>query len=160
MIEYKGGDKLHLLIVLLIVALDQISKYAAVKHLKAEKPYVLIKNFFQLEYIENYGAAFGILQNKRIFFILTTAIVIVGIIVIFVRYSSQFNKTMNIALSMLMGGTIGNFIDRIRLSYVIDFISVKFGNSYDFPVFNIADMFIVVGTFLIVIMVSFNRYRI
>ncbi len=81
------------------------------------------------------------------FFIITTTLVIVAITITFVRYSNKFNKPMNIALSMLLGGAIGNFIDRIRLSYVIDFISVRFGNGYDFPVFNIADMFIVIGTF-------------
>ena len=150
---------MQILIVLLVVVLDQISKYAAVKYLKGKNPYVLIKNFFQLEYVENYGAAFGILQNGRTFFIIITTIFIVCMSAIFVKYSPKFNKPMNIALSMLMGGAIGNFIDRIRLSYVVDFISVRFGSGYNFPVFNIADMFIVVGTFLIVIMVSFNKYE-
>lgn len=147
------------IIVFLIVILDQVSKHVAIKYLKGGKPYILIKNFLQLEYLENYGAAFGILQNKKIFFILVTSIVIVGIVVIFIKDSAQFNKTMNIALAMLLGGTIGNFIDRIRFSYVVDFISVKFFGTYNFPVFNVADMFIVVGTFLIVIMVTFNTYQ-
>lgn len=147
------------MIVFLIVILDQISKHAAIKYLKGEKPYILIENFLQLEYLENYGAAFGILQNKKMFFVLVTSLVIVGIIVIFVKDSAQFNKIMNIALAMLLGGTIGNFIDRIRFSYVVDFISVKFFGTYNFPVFNVADMFIVVGTFLIVIMVTFNTYQ-
>ncbi|NMA87246.1 MAG: signal peptidase II [Tissierellia bacterium] len=150
---------MQVLIVLLIVVLDQISKFAAVKYLKGQKPYTIIKNFFQFEYVENYGAAFGILQNRKIFFIITTTLVIVAITITFVRYSNKFNKPMNIALSMLLGGAIGNFIDRIRLSYVIDFISVRFGNGYDFPVFNIADMFIVIGTFLIAIMVTFDIYE-
>lgn len=148
-----------LFIALLIVVLDQASKYAAVKYLKGEKPYIIIKNFFQLDYVENYGAAFGILQNKKIFFIIITTIVIISIFIILVKYSSKFNKPMNVALAMLLGGTIGNFIDRIRLSYVVDFISVKFGEGYDFPVFNVADMFIVMGTFLIMLMVSFNKYE-
>lgn len=149
-----------LFIVLLIVVLDQISKYAAIKYLKGKKPYIIIKNFFQFDYVENYGAAFGILQNRKIFFIIITTLVIISIFVILVKYSYKFSKTMNVALVMLLGGTIGNFIDRIRLSYVIDFISVKFGKGYDFPVFNIADMFIVVGTLLIMVMVSFNKYEV
>ena len=107
--------------------------------------------------MENYGAAFGILKQKNIFIIITT-IVIAGITSLF-KYFHKFNNLMNLALVMLLGGTIGNFIDRIRLSYVIDFISVKFGKNYSFPVFNVADMFIVVGTFLIILMVSLNRYE-
>ncbi len=150
---------MFLLIVSIIVVLDQITKYLAVKHLKGQNPYILIKNFFQLEYVENYGAAFGILQNKKIFFIIITTIVIAGITITLFKYFHKFNNLMNLALVMLLGGTIGNFIDRIRLSYVIDFISVKFGKNYSFPVFNVADMFIVVGTFLIILMVSLNRYE-
>ena len=150
---------MQVLIVLVIVILDQITKLAAVKHLKGQRPYTIIKNFFQLEYVENYGAAFGILQNKKIFFIITTTLVIIAITVTFVKYANKFNKPMNIALAMLLGGTIGNFLDRIRYSYVIDFISVRFGNGYNFPVFNVADMFIVVGTILIAIMVSFDMYE-
>ena len=155
-----GGKKLFLLIVSIIVILDQITKHLAVIYLKGKAPYIIIKNFFQLEYVENYGAAFGILQNKKMFFVIITIIVIIGIIIALFKYSDVFNNTMNISLVMLLGGTIGNFIDRIRLSYVIDFISVKFGENYSFPVFNIADMFIVVGTFLIIFMLVFNRYEI
>ena len=151
---------MFLLIVSIIVLLDQITKYLAVKYLKGEAPHILIKNFFQLEYVENYGAAFGILQNKKVFFIIITIMVISSIATILFRYSRRFNNVMNMSLVMLLGGTIGNFIDRIRLSYVIDFISIKFGRNYSFPVFNIADMFIVIGTFLIIFMVSFNRYEI
>ena len=66
---------------------------------------------------------------------------------------------MQIALAMLLGGSIGNLIDRVRLGYVIDFISTKIGKGYDFPVFNVADMFIVISTLLIVIMVLLNRYE-
>lgn len=147
-------------IVLLIVILDQLTKLAAIKHLKGQKPYVLIENFLQLDYLENYGAAFGILQNQKIFFIIVTSIVLVGIIIVFVKYSAHFNIFMNLGLTMLMGGAIGNFIDRIRLSYVVDFISVKLWGNLNFPVFNLADMFIVVGTFLIVVLVSFNVYNV
>lgn len=148
------------LITLLIVVLDQASKYAAVKYLKGNNPYVIIENFFQLYYVENFGAAFGILQNKKIFFIIITSLVIISIVFFLVKEFHNLNKLMKIALAMLMGGTIGNFIDRIRLSYVIDFISFKFGKGYDFPVFNIADMFIVIGTFLIMILVLLNKYEI
>ena len=145
---------------LLIIILDQLSKYAVVKYLKGKNPYIIIKNFFQLNYVENSGAAFGILQNRKVFFIVITSIVIISITFFLFKNSHNLNKWMKIALVMLMGGAIGNLIDRVRFSYVIDFISIRFGNSYDFPVFNIADMFIVAGTFLIMVMVVFNKYEI
>ena len=148
------------LITILIIILDQVSKYAATKYLKGNNPYIIIKNFFQLYYVENSGAAFGILQNRKIFFVIMTSIVIVSIILFLVENSYNLNRLMEISLVMLLGGAIGNLIDRIRLSYVIDFISIKFGKGYDFPVFNIADMFIVVGTFLIMIMILLNKYEV
>ncbi|NMB27607.1 MAG: signal peptidase II [Tissierellia bacterium] len=147
------------LITILIIVLDQVSKYVAVKYLKGNSPYIIIKNFFQLHYVENYGAAFGILQNRKIFFVIITSIVIVGIIFFLVKSSYGLNRMMEIALVILLGGSIGNLIDRIRLGYVVDFISVKFGKGYDFPVFNIADMAIVIGTFLIMVMILLNRYE-
>ncbi len=145
---------------ILIIVLDQVSKYAAVKYLKGNNPYVIIKNFFQLYYVENYGAAFGILQNKKAFFIIITSIVIISITFFLFRYSHSLTKLMKVSLSMLMGGAIGNLIDRIRLGYVVDFISIKFGKGYDFPVFNVADMFVVIGTFLIMIMIVSDKYEI
>lgn len=148
------------LITILIIVLDQISKYAAVKYLKGNNPYIIIKNFFQLYYVENYGAAFGILQDRKVFFIIITSIVIVSITFVLIKSSYNLNRLMEVALAILLGGSIGNLIDRIRLGYVIDFISVKLGKGYDFPVFNIADMSIVVGTFLIMIMVFLNKYEI
>ena len=147
------------LITILIIVLDQVSKYAAVKYLKENSPYIIIKNFFQLHYVENYGAAFGILQDRKIFFVIITSIVIIGIIFFLVKSSYNLNRIMEIALVTLLGGAIGNLIDRIRLGYVVDFISVKFGKGYDFPVFNIADISIVIGTFLIMIMVLLNKHE-
>lgn len=143
-----------------IVVLDQISKFAAVKYLKGNNPYVIIENFFQLDYVENFGAAFGILQNKRIVFIIITSIVILGIIFFLAKHPDYLNRWMKIALVMLLGGTIGNFIDRVRQGYVIDFISFRFGRGYDFPVFNVADIFIVTSTILIMILVLFNEYEV
>ena len=147
------------IITILIIALDQISKYAAVKYLKGNSSYIIIKDFLQLHYVENYGAAFSILQGRRIFFVIITSIVIVGIAFFLVKSSYNLNRTMEISLVILLGGAIGNLIDRIRLGYVVDFISVKFGKGYDFPVFNIADMAVVIGTSLIMLMILLNKYE-
>ncbi len=144
----------------LIVLLDQFTKYLAVKHLKFNEPIVLIKDFLKLNYVENYGAAFGVMQNKKYFFIITTLIVIITIIVFLKKNFYHLSKLMKVSLVMLLAGAIGNLIDRIRLSYVVDFISVRFSNGYEFPVFNIADCFIVISTILIVIMILFEKYEV
>lgn len=133
---------------IILIIVDQFTKYLAATNLANENSIVLIDNFLRLYYIENRGAAFGILQGFRsLFAVITVAVLLILIIFLFKNY----NKVPFIYLlsfSLLIGGTIGNFIDRIRLHYVIDFISMKFF-GYDFAIFNFADLFIVVGTILI-----------
>lgn len=142
-----------------IILLDQLSKFVAIKYLKGSTPHVIITNFFRLSYVENFGAAFGILQNKKILFIIITCIVIFSISFYLVKNYNKLNIFMRLGLGMFLGGTIGNFIDRVRFGYVVDFISFRLFNKYEFPVFNIADIAIVVGTFIILILVLFDRYE-
>jgi len=144
---------------LLIIILDQVTKFGATKYLMGQNPYIIIKDHFELRYVENYGAAFGILQQKRVFFIIITSLVILFIIFYFYKYFDKFNTIAKISISIFLGGAIGNFIDRVRLGYVVDFLRVNLFKSYDFPVFNLADMFIVVGTILIVYLVLFDKYE-
>ncbi|WP_202711241.1 signal peptidase II [Sporosalibacterium faouarense] len=146
------------IIFLLIVALDQMTKYLAVEKLMGQSPFVIINNFLQFNYVENFGAAFGIMQNKQTFFIIITVIIFVAII-IFMKLNNNLNKIMKISLVMILAGAIGNLIDRIRLGYVVDFVDVKFGNVYDYPVFNIADSSIVVATLIIIYLVLTDKYE-
>ena len=146
-------------ILLFIIGLDQFTKHLAIKYLKDNEPLVLIKNFLKLSYVENYGAAFGIMQNKKYFFVITTLFVVIIVTVFLKKNFYHISKLMKLSLVMLLAGAIGNFIDRIRLSYVIDFVSVRFSNGYEFPVFNVADSFIVISTLLIIIMILFNNYE-
>jgi len=143
----------------LMLLLDQISKYYAFKLLREQKPVVLINDFLQLNYVENFGAAFGIFQGKKLFFIILTSLVIIGIFM-YIKFNTKLSKPMTYALIIFVFGALGNFIDRIRLGYVIDFIDVKFGNIYDFPVFNLADSYIVISTIIIMYLVLFNKYEI
>ncbi|WMM26766.1 signal peptidase II [Tissierella sp. MB52-C2] len=145
---------------IIIVLLDQISKYAAIKYLKDTYSHVVIPNFFRLSYVENYGAAFGILQNKKIFFVIITLIVISSISVFLVKNYHKINLFTRIGLGMFLGGTIGNFIDRVRFGYVVDFLSFRLFNRYEFPVFNIADISIVIGTIIILILVLLDKYEV
>ncbi|KKC29897.1 lipoprotein signal peptidase [Caldanaerobacter subterraneus subsp. pacificus DSM 12653] len=134
---------LAIAIVVFVVFLDQFTKYLAAKYLMPVGSYPVIKHFFHLTYVENRGAAFGMLQNKTLFFIVIT--VVVGIVLIYSMIKLPENSLYNYTLAMILGGAIGNLIDRVRLGYVVDFIDFKF-----FPaVFNIADSFIVVGAIIL-----------
>lgn len=144
---------------ILILALDQLTKYLAIKELMGHGPIVIFENFFQFLYVENYGAAFGIMQNKQLFFIIITIIIVAGIIV-FMKLNNNLTKGVRLSLVMIIAGAIGNFIDRIRLGYVVDFIDVDFGNLYDYPVFNIADSAIVIATIIIGYLILTNKYEI
>lgn len=156
-----GGRVLvFIILILFIIALDQVSKLAAIKFLMDQKPYVIIRDHFELRYVENYGAAFGILQQRRLFFLIITSIVILALIIYFYKNFDNLSIISKISISFFIGGAIGNFIDRLRLGYVVDFLRVNIFKGYDFPVFNIADMFIVVGTILIVYVVIFDKYEV
>ena len=143
--------------VLAIVLIDQITKLAAIKYLKGNKPFIIIEDFFQLYYVENTGAAFGIFKNGRYFFIIISILVIIFVAFFVFKYFNSLILTMKIALSMFIGGAIGNLIDRIRLGYVVDFLSFRLPWGYDFPVFNIADTFIVISTIFIMVMLLFSK---
>ncbi|HLR21351.1 MAG TPA: signal peptidase II [Tissierellaceae bacterium] len=145
---------------IIIIILDQGSKFAATKYLKGSKPYVIIKNFFQLFYVENNGAAFGILQHKRMFFVIITLLIISILAVYTIKYYHRLNKITIISFGLLIGGAIGNLIDRIRLGYVVDFISFKLIHGYNFPVFNIADIAIVLSTLVITILILFDKIEV
>lgn len=141
-----------LILSIIIIILDQITKKWALDNLRLGPSRVIIKDFFELTYVENSGAAFGILQNRKLLFVVITVLVVGGIL----TYMSRNNKTMSllerVSLLSIMAGAIGNFIDRIFRGYVIDFFSFQFGNYY-FPVFNIADIAIVIGTGLLIFII-------
>ena len=141
---------MYLSIIFLII--DQISKLLVIKLIDINHSIVLIKNFFYLTYTHNTGAAFSILTGQRIFLILI-AIVILAVLFNYLRKTKVEGKIDKLAFSLIIGGSLGNLIDRIVRGYVIDFIDTKiFG--YNFPVFNLADTFIVVGVFLLLITLS------
>lgn len=145
---------------IIVVIADQLSKYFAIERLKGSISHVIIPGFLKFTYVENYGAAFGILKDKKMFFIIITLIIIMFISIFLIRYYNKINIFMKIGLALLLGGAIGNFIDRVRFAYVVDFINVRLFNSYDFPVFNIADISIVCGTIIILILTLLNKEEI
>lgn len=141
-----------ILFALILIVIDQFSKYLVVMTLKGQAPKVIIDGFMNLYYLENKGAAFGMLQNKSLLFTIITIIVVVVLLNVLFKDYHKNTKSLNIAIGLILGGSIGNFIDRLRLGYVVDFISTNiFG--YDFAVFNLADTFIVIGTIIFIIIV-------
>lgn len=141
------------IVLILLVALDQITKYLAVINLKDKPAIPIIKDVFELCYLENKGAAFGVLQNQKIFFLIMSVIILVA--VVFVLFKVPDDKKYNwlhVLLVMVAGGGIGNMIDRIRFDYVVDFFSFVLIN---FPIFNVADMYVTISMFGLAILVLF-----
>ncbi len=149
---------MHIILAVFIVGLDQLTKYIAILNLKGKEPITIINNFLQFKYIENRGAAFGILQNKQLPLIIFTIIILIGIF-IYQKKNKNLNEITILSLWGIIGGTMGNLIDRVRLNFVVDFIDVNFWGYYDFPVFNIADSFLVLFTILLSILVFFDKYE-
>lgn len=137
-----------------LVLLDQLTKHLAVSHLKGQTPFVIIDGVFELNYLENKGAAFGMFQGAKIYFIIFTlaALLAIGFIYLVKLPASKRFLPFNIVAILFFAGAIGNFIDRICYSYVIDFFYFKL---IDFPVFNVADIYVTAATFLMAILILF-----
>lgn len=117
----------------------------------------IINQFFSLTSHRNTGAAWGILEGQMAFFYIVTVVVVAGIIFYMQRYAKD-SRGLAIALSLLLGGAIGNFIDRLFRQEVVDFFDfIIFG--YDFPIFNIADSSLVIGVFLIIILTIIDELK-
>ena len=144
---------LDLLGILLLIGFDQITKYIAVMQLKDKPAFSIINGVLEFNYLENKGAAFGMLQNQKAFFVFV-AVVILGVIA-YVLYKTPDDKKytkLHVLLSFIAAGAIGNMIDRIRLDYVVDFIYIVLIN---FPIFNVADMYVSFSTVILVILLLF-----
>ena len=133
-----------LLVMLALLGLDQFTKYLAIQKLKGQPAIVLLDGVLELQYLENRGSAFGMLQNQK-FFILFVGFVFMAVILFFLFKLPGEKKfsIVHIALAAIIAGGIGNMIDRFRFDYVVDFISFVLIN---FPIFNVADCYIVVFT--------------
>ena len=134
------------------IILDQYTKFLAVTHLK-EAPFSIIGGVFELHYLENRGAAFGVLQNQQWFFLIIGTVLSILIAGLYVRLPQEKRLLpLRICMVLITAGAIGNMIDRVRLNYVIDFLYFKL---IDFPIFNVADIYVTVATFAIVLLILF-----
>lgn len=141
---------MEVLIVFLGLLLDRLTKIWALNSLKEQNSITLIKDIFKLEYLENRGAAFGILQNKLLLLALVTLLVISGMIYYIIKYKPK-SKFIRVSFALIISGALGNLYDRVFYKYVVDFILLHYKDVYYFPTFNIADMFVVVGTLILAI---------
>jgi signal peptidase II len=139
----------YYLIAIIAIAIDQFTKYLVVKNMELYEQITIIEGFFYLRSHRNSGAAWGILEGKMGFFYVITVIVIIGIVYYLHKYGKD-NKLFASALGLILGGAIGNFIDRLFHQEVVDFFDfIVFG--YDFPIFNIADSALTIGVILVII---------
>ena len=143
---------LGLVAVVIGVALDQFTKYLAVTQIK-EQPIILIDGVLEFRYLENRGAAFGMLQNQQWFFLIITVITLCLIVYTYIKLPREKHFTpLRICMITLTAGAIGNMIDRINLQYVVDFIYFKL---IDFPIFNVADIFATCSTIALIVLFLF-----
>lgn len=152
-ISKKTSAALSLLGILILVGLDQLSKYLAVQHLKDAADINLIRGVLSLHYLENFGAAFGSFQGATIgFLILTVAfLAFLGYIVWKIPMERKYLALRLLAV-VFAAGAIGNFIDRLTHRYVIDFI---YFNLIDFPVFNVADIYVTCSCIVFILLFLF-----
>ena len=146
-------NRLRLLAVAALIVLDQLTKLAAVKILKDRPARSVIPGVFELEYLENHGAAFGMMQNKHWIFVLFALFIVVLGVLAFRRIpaSGRF-LPLQIVCILIVSGAIGNMIDRILHGYVIDFLYFSLIN---FPIFNVADIYVTVSCFMLLILLFF-----
>jgi len=140
---------IYYVIALFIIAIDQISKWLIVKNMELGTSIPIIDNVLYITSHRNRGAAWGILENKMWFFYIITVVFVVFIVFYMKKYAKT-DKLLGISLGLILGGAIGNFIDRVFRQEVVDFIHVYIF-SYNYPVFNIADSALCIGVVLIII---------
>ena len=144
---------LDILFFILLVILDQITKNLAVIYLKDKPAYVLWDGVFELHYLENSGAAFGMLQNQKILFVTIAVVILVIIGYLLIKLPRNKHYAMlEILLVLIASGAVGNMIDRVQFNYVVDFFYFKL---IDFPIFNVADIYVSVSCVLLAILVIF-----
>ena len=132
----------HLYLISILLILDQLTKVVISTNMELYQSIPVIENFFSITYVQNTGAAWSILEGNMMFFYIIT---IVAVVLMVTYYkSNECDVISEWGIALMLGGTLGNFLDRLRLQYVVDFLDfIIFG--YDFPVFNVADICLCIG---------------
>lgn len=134
-------------VAVLAIALDQVTKWLAITHLQGKAAYPLIEGVLEFEFYSNTGIAWSLLEGQMVFILFTGLIFLSVVLFCVIKLPDQKKfHILYFLCGILTGGALGNMIDRLRLGYVVDFISFTL---IDFPIFNVADMFIVVSVFVL-----------
>ena len=146
---------IYYVIALVIIALDQVTKMLVVKNMTLGESIPIIDNFLSITSHRNPGAAWGILAGQMWFFYIVTIVVVIALIY-YMQKMAKSHVLIGLALAFMLGGAIGNFIDRVFRQEVVDFVdTIIFG--YDFPIFNVADSALTIGVGLLIIFMFFEE---
>ena len=140
------------LLVFCVFFLDQLSKFLISLKLKPGSSLSLIKNIFSITLVHNTGAAFGVFKHQTFFFISISFVAITCMIIYIIRRKKNEGLSLDVSLALVLGGALGNLLDRVRFGYVVDFLDFKI-----WPVFNLADSAITIGAFLLILSIIKNR---
>lgn len=142
-------NKKIILVSILVFFLDFISKIIVTNFLEYNQSIKIINNFFYINYVQNQGAAWSIMSGKVLLLIIVS-IILIGIIIYYLCKNKNMSMVKIIGFSLLLGGALGNLVDRLWYGYVIDFLSFNIFH-YNFPVFNLADCAVVLGSLIILL---------
>ena len=146
---------LYYTLAVLIIGLDQLTKYLTVSTIPFRETVEWIPNVLSFTHHRNTGAAWGILEGQMLFFYIVT-VVVVGVVIYYLHTLGKQDILIGLSLSTILGGAIGNFIDRLIQQYVVDMIKLDFIN---FPIFNIADIALSVGVGLMIVYLVIDEIR-
>lgn len=138
------------LIIAILISLDQLSKFWALNYLQEVGSISVIQNVFHLTYVENRGAAFGMFQNNQMIFVVVA--IVASIFGLYYLHTKKMHSIGKVGIMLIISGAIGNLIDRVRLGFVVDYFDFRIIWEY---VFNVADVFVVVGTAMLCIYILF-----
>ncbi len=141
------------LYICILVFIDRMTKICAVRYLKPNGPVPIIRGVFELQYLENTGAAFGILKNRQILFIVGTLLIMAAVIWFYFKIPDNRRfLPLRIISTTVVAGAVGNLIDRVSQGYVVDFFYFKL---IDFPIFNVADIYVTVSSVIFLFLMLF-----
>ena len=144
---------LDLLMIAGLIAFDQYTKQWAKVNLKDKPAYNLINGILELNYLENQGAAFGMFPNQKVFFVFVAVVILCVVGYVLINVPDQKKYTiLHFLFSLIVAGSIGNMVDRVRYDYVVDFIYIV---RLNFPIFNVADIYATVSAFVLLILLLF-----
>ena len=138
-----------MILVILLVVIDIISKIIVSSLMKGNESIVIIKNFFNITYVRNTGAAWSFMADKTWLLVIISSVIIMGLL-LYIKKNKPRNKREEYGYALVLAGAMGNFLERIFIGSVTDFFDFKIF-SYDYPIFNLADCFIVIGIGLLLI---------